>query len=698
MFNVPSAARARAQVADMLAAHQSRPTTVVAAIAALVAQWSLAAVDVAAVPAFDPATAGGTGDIVCVAGNATVTSAAGKWTAADAGKAIVIPGAAGGGMLASVIKAYVSAGSVTLATAPTTSGTFLGVWGTTIAQDSPAFDVRSFGAIGDGVADDTAAFQAAIDAAQENGRTVDIPAGTYRIDGTVHIAPQSWGFRIRGVGYDSVLLRSAGTLGPVLSITNPGGGSYFQTSRIESLQLYAETSAEANVGIQFALDAGTGPIVNFRAHDVMINNFAKSVENNCESNEINWYDCWFVSGGYGVYDNYGGADWRFFGCHFQALTNWAIHGQMSSVSIIGCTQQSYRDGAKGFYLADGRCHVIQGNYFEGEPNVGAVAMPPYPADGQSGVIGDGQSIAIQLAGTNRGGLIASNNFDMFYGRAIVVDATNGLEIVGNHFTKCQIGIQLSANAVNVEIGPQHWHAECVVPVSYDNPTATAQSLDYRSGNGTRVIGDKDLAFHDRDDYPSLPCLSVTGTLGAEVTPGGDAASTPEVNAVGSWVNYGGTLTTMASVASPTPPDGTYMLRMAGPNGAKGYLALTTVVGQVYRVTFKCRKEAGSPACVISDAAADTYSTATQRRHHFLTTTRGFELVNLTFVATATTTYLMFVMVGDSECFVDTLSVKPVTSGTVAAHSGEFTYLNGRKIFVGAPNSGGAGYRSLLLEN
>ncbi|MFN4154902.1 MAG: glycosyl hydrolase family 28-related protein [Paracoccaceae bacterium] len=48
-----------------------------------------------------------------------------------------------------------------------------------------AVDVRDFGARGDGVADDTAAFAAADSAAQ--GRTLTVPAGTYRIAGNLTI-------------------------------------------------------------------------------------------------------------------------------------------------------------------------------------------------------------------------------------------------------------------------------------------------------------------------------------------------------------------------------------------------------------------------------------------------------------------------------------------------------------------------------
>jgi hypothetical protein len=48
-----------------------------------------------------------------------------------------------------------------------------------------AVDVRDYGAVGNGIADDTAAFDAADNAAQ--GRTITVPAGTYRIAGNLTI-------------------------------------------------------------------------------------------------------------------------------------------------------------------------------------------------------------------------------------------------------------------------------------------------------------------------------------------------------------------------------------------------------------------------------------------------------------------------------------------------------------------------------
>jgi hypothetical protein len=62
--------------------------------------------------------------------------------------------------------------------------------------DRPLLDVVSFGARGDGVADDTLAFQAALDAAAARGERVTVPAGQFRIAGTLSIPP---GVTLEGV-------------------------------------------------------------------------------------------------------------------------------------------------------------------------------------------------------------------------------------------------------------------------------------------------------------------------------------------------------------------------------------------------------------------------------------------------------------------------------------------------------------------
>jgi len=80
-----------------------------------------------------------------------------------------------------------------------------------------AFDVRSYGAVGDGVADDAAAIQAALTAAGVSGGTVYLPPGIYRT--TIALAVPAK-VTVRGVPGATILRPKAGNLTPY----DAGGG------------------------------------------------------------------------------------------------------------------------------------------------------------------------------------------------------------------------------------------------------------------------------------------------------------------------------------------------------------------------------------------------------------------------------------------------------------------------------------------
>ncbi|MHB9134803.1 MAG: right-handed parallel beta-helix repeat-containing protein [Armatimonadota bacterium] len=72
------------------------------------------------------------------------------------------------------------------------------------AADISPLNVKNFGAVGDGQADDTAAFQRALDAAGKNSGTVFVPEGTY-LCGEIQMPPHTglvsnatWGYRTSG--------------------------------------------------------------------------------------------------------------------------------------------------------------------------------------------------------------------------------------------------------------------------------------------------------------------------------------------------------------------------------------------------------------------------------------------------------------------------------------------------------------------
>jgi hypothetical protein len=69
------------------------------------------------------------------------------------------------------------------------------------APDSPFVDVKSFGAVGDGVADDTAAIQEAIDEIGKTGGTLHFPPGTYLVT-SVGLHPG-----VRYLGYGATIKR-----------------------------------------------------------------------------------------------------------------------------------------------------------------------------------------------------------------------------------------------------------------------------------------------------------------------------------------------------------------------------------------------------------------------------------------------------------------------------------------------------------
>jgi hypothetical protein len=83
--------------------------------------------------------------------------------------------------------------------------------------------VKDFGAIGDGVADDTIAIQNAIDAFSATGATIFFPAGTYKVTSTLNI--QSSYISLVGEGRGATIIRSASATNDVIylqGLSSPG--------------------------------------------------------------------------------------------------------------------------------------------------------------------------------------------------------------------------------------------------------------------------------------------------------------------------------------------------------------------------------------------------------------------------------------------------------------------------------------------
>jgi hypothetical protein len=105
-----------------------------------------------------------------------------------------------------------------------------------------AFDVRTFGAVGDGVVDDTAAVQAAFDAAvAAGGGTVFVPSGAFRVTSTVSVAgATSVPLAVRGEGWQSALVWEAAT---DLLLFAPADGSQLAHALLANFAIVCAGSA-----------------------------------------------------------------------------------------------------------------------------------------------------------------------------------------------------------------------------------------------------------------------------------------------------------------------------------------------------------------------------------------------------------------------------------------------------------------------
>lgn len=141
------------------------------------------------------------------------------------------------------------------------------------SKERDVISVKDFGAVGNGVANDAAAIQAAIDAAfAAGGGTVHVPAGTYICGSTVVNIKSN--VTLRGDGYNSSILQWSGT-GDGLRFNgniNHSGGQALAYTLVSDLQLNC-TNGSNVAGGGYVDIAGT-----FLAlHRVKVNGFGYSV-------------------------------------------------------------------------------------------------------------------------------------------------------------------------------------------------------------------------------------------------------------------------------------------------------------------------------------------------------------------------------------------------------------------------------------
>lgn len=133
-----------------------------------------------------------------------------------------------------------------------------------------AVNAKDYGAVGDGVADDTSALQAAF-AAADSG-TCYVPSGTYKISATLNMNTTP-GFSIRGDGRYSTIISKTTNTGPILRV-DAGDGENTYGNVIEDIQLsFTTQSTTSNTdafGIQIVGGATLSGVFHWTVRNVLI--------------------------------------------------------------------------------------------------------------------------------------------------------------------------------------------------------------------------------------------------------------------------------------------------------------------------------------------------------------------------------------------------------------------------------------------
>jgi hypothetical protein len=121
--------------------------------------------------------------------------------------------------------------------------------------------VKDFGAVGDGVADDTAAFQAAINA----HKCIYIPIGTYKITATLRQSTNGGALRILGEHRKFSILKASGLAAPIIWVGNSNGHGNYRAD-FSQFTIDGVNKTTGSVGM-ILHEAGTSHV-----HDVDIKN------------------------------------------------------------------------------------------------------------------------------------------------------------------------------------------------------------------------------------------------------------------------------------------------------------------------------------------------------------------------------------------------------------------------------------------
>lgn len=226
-----------------------------------------------------------------------------------------------------------------------------------------AIDVYEFGAIGDGVADDTAALQAAIDAGAASGAEVHLLPGRYSVkelvlhEGSVLTANPNWGYRGDDCG-TTVLLQREEKQRCILNISEAFGCT------INGLSLLGIRDSGSCIGILDRKQAQGHKEDTFRMERTRVSGFASDAVRFEHAWCFTIRQCMFgASGGDGLhlsdsFDGFISDTWMSgnVGC------GYGTSGENNAITMSGCRIEWNRGG--GIVVRGGSHYQLTGNYID----------------------------------------------------------------------------------------------------------------------------------------------------------------------------------------------------------------------------------------------------------------------------------------------------------------------------------------------
>jgi len=281
--------------------------------------------------------------------------------------------------------------------------------------------VKDFGAKGDGVNDDTAEIQAAINAAatfgsaSNQGATLFFPSGKYLISSTIDL-PGAQYVSLIGEGRSSVISWSAGASSDVMFSMDNGSDS--SQVFVEKLHFTNPVDNNSLTGFEFCKTPGKA-VVNVTFRQNLFQNLNRGIDMNQETDQMLIDDNYFLT----YYD--GAIKVQGYCANIYVKNNHFRDGKSNSYAVVfgsgnsivldTNTVQTAVNGAKGFYIAGSTKFTVTNTYFE----VSA-----------GGAAGDGPFLTIFGSSD---GYVADNYTTGAVGESImVVDGTCRVITFGNH--------------------------------------------------------------------------------------------------------------------------------------------------------------------------------------------------------------------------------------------------------------------------